>query len=58
MTKFLYNNAKNLSISHRFFELKCKYHLNDIFKDEVDLYLNSKLIDKLIQKLKKSITIS
>ena len=43
MTKFAYNNAKNINIGHIFFEFNCKYYLYIFYKENLNSYLKSKL---------------
>ena len=53
MAEFAYNNAKNASTGHTFFELNYGYHLWILYKEDIDPYLKSKLVDKLSIELKK-----
>lgn len=52
IAEFTYNNAKNLSINHKLFELNYGYHLHVFFKDKVDPYLRSCLANKLAKELR------
>ena len=38
MAKFAYNNAKNTSTSHTFFELNCGYYFCVFFEKNIDFY--------------------
>ena len=57
MAKFSYNNAKNENTGHTPFELNCGYHLRISYKEKVNLRSKSKLVDKLLAKLRKLIII-
>lgn len=51
MAKFLYNNAKNTSISHNLFKLNCGYYSQVLFKKEVNPYFRSCSAKKLAKEL-------
>ena len=51
MAKFAYNYAKNASIDHSFFKFNYKYYLCVFYKEDFDLYLKLKSIEKLFFKL-------
>ena len=57
MAEFTYNNAKNASIGHSSFKLNYGYYSKVLFKEDVNPYLRSHSIDKLVKKLKKLIKI-
>ena len=47
MAEFAYNNAKNASTGHTFFELNCKYHPHISYKEDLDPRSKSKTTEKL-----------
>ena len=51
MAEYTYNNAKNASISHIFFELNCKYYPRVFCKKNFDLCLKLKSVEELFSKL-------
>ena len=51
MAEFAYNNAKNESTGHTFFELNCGYHLRVSYKEDINPRSKSKLADELSAKL-------
>ena len=53
MTEFAYNNTKNISTSHTFFELNCGFHPRAFYKENVDPQSKLKVIDKLATKLRE-----
>ena len=57
MTKFVYNNAKNASTSHIFFELNWVYHLYVSFEENINLCSQSKTADELSIGLQEVITV-
>ena len=57
MAEFAYNNAKNASISHTFFELNYGYHLQMLYKQDVDPHSQSKSADKPSTELRELITV-
>ena len=57
MVEFAYNNAKNASISHTFFELNCGYHLWVSYKEDLDPCLNSKTAEELSFELQNLMAI-
>ena len=50
ITKFAYNNAKNASTGHTFFELNYGYHPRVSYKEDLDLHSKSKTAEKLFSK--------
>lgn len=46
MAKFEYNNAKNASIGHTFFELNYGYYLYIFLEEDIDFCFFSKIADK------------
>ena len=57
MTVFIYNNAKNVSISHMPFKFNCKYHSCVSYKENFDSYSKSKIVKELSSKLQNLIVI-
>ena len=57
MVKFAYNNAKNSSTAHTFFELNCGYYLQLFYKKDIDPRSKSKSADELLIKLQELITV-
>ena len=57
MAEFAYNNAKNSSTDHTFFELNCNYHLSVSFEEDTNCRSQSKLADKLSAELRDLITV-
>ena len=57
MAEFVYNNAKNASISHMPFELNCGYHTRILYKEEVDFRSKSKSADELSAELRELIIV-
>lgn len=55
MTEFVYNNAKNANINHMLLKLNCKYHFHVLYKKSINFYSKSKIINKLVWKLKNLI---
>ena len=53
MAKFAYNNAKNASNNHTPFELNRGHHSWISYKEEVDPYSKSKLVDELLEILRE-----
>ena len=53
MAEFTYNNAKNGSTGHTFFELNCGYHSRMSYKKNVDPYSESKSVDELSAELRE-----
>ena len=53
MAEFAYNNAKNASSSHTLFRLNYSYHLQMLYKDEVNPYSKFKSADNLSAELKE-----
>ena len=52
MAKFIYNNAKNASTNYMPFELNCRYHPRDFYKEDLDSRSQSKTAKKLSSKLR------
>lgn len=57
IAEFVYNNAKNASTCHMFFELNYGYYLRVFYKKGIDPCSKSSTIDKLAIKLKNVIFI-
>ena len=57
MAELAYNNAKNASTGHTFFELNCSYYPYVFFKENTNPCWQSKIDDKLSTKLQKFITV-
>ena len=57
MAEFIYNNAKNASISHISFKLNYDYYLKILFEENFNFYLKSCFADKLAKKLRKLIKV-
>ena len=55
MARFTYNNIKNTSIGHIFFELNCRFYPQVLFKEDIDSHSKSHLVNKLADKLKELI---
>ncbi len=53
MAKFVYNNAKNASISYTLFELNCGFHLQAFYEEDVNPYFQSKSANELVIELKE-----
>ena len=53
IAEFADNNAKNLSTGYTDFELNCGFHLWVFHKEDIDLCSQSKIADKLSNKLRK-----
>lgn len=51
MTKFAYNNIKNVSSNHTLFKSNYSYLSYVLYKKDVNLQLNLKSITKLAKKL-------
>ena len=49
MAKFAYNNAKNASTGHTLFELNYKFHLQVLFKENVNPDLRVCFANKLAE---------
>ena len=47
MAEFAYNNAKNTSTGHTFFELNCGYHLCVSYEENLDPRSKSKTVEEL-----------
>lgn len=57
ITEFVYNNAINVSISHKLFEFNYEYLSLIFFEKEINPHLKSKSANKIAKKLKKLIII-
>ncbi len=57
MAEFVYNNAKNTSISFIPFKLNCKYHFRGFFEDKTNSYSKSCFANKLVDELRELIEI-
>ena len=57
MAEFAYNNAKNASTGHTMFKFNCGYHLNVLFKEDVNSCFRSCFADKLAEKLRELIEV-
>lgn len=57
MAKFIYNDIKNTNTSYISFKLNYDYQIRILYKDNIDFRSKSNLLDKLISKLKKLMTI-
>ena len=57
MIEFAYNHIKNVSISHILFKLNCKYYSYIFYKNDFNLYLNSKTAKKQFFKLQNFMAI-
>ena len=57
MTEFVYNNAKNASISHISFELNCGYHPCVSYEEDLDSCSKSKTAKELSSKLRELMTV-
>ena len=53
MTESAFNNAKNTSTGHTPFKLNCGYHLQMLYKKEVDPRSKSKPVNKLSAELRE-----
>lgn len=57
MATFAYNDPKIVNIGYMSFKLNCSYYPRVFFEKDVNPWSKLKLVDKLIIKLKKLITI-
>ena len=57
MAEFAYNNIKNVNIGYTLLKLNYSYHLQMLYKKNVDPCFKFKLADKLLAKLKELIII-
>ena len=57
MAKFAYNNAKNTSTGHMFFELNCGYHPCISYKKNLDPCSKLRIAEEFFSELQKLITI-
>lgn len=53
IVEFTYNNIKDASTTHMFFQLNCDYYLCVSYKEDIDLYFKIKLAKELSTKLQK-----
>ena len=51
MAKFAYNNTKNISIGHMFFEFNYWYYSHISYKENLDPYSKLKIAEKPFFKL-------
>ena len=58
MAEFTYNNSKNTSNGHTFFEINCGYYPYISFEEDTNPCSQSKIADKLSTKLEDLITVS
>lgn len=52
MTEIMYNNVKNASTNHMFFELNCGYYPCVLYKKDVNFCFKLKVANKLAGKLR------
>lgn len=57
MVQFTYNNVKNTSISHIFFELNCDYYPRASYEKDVNPYSQSKFANTIATELQKQIVV-
>ncbi len=57
MAKFSYNNTQNTSTNHTLFELNYGFHLQVLFKENIDSHLRSHSTNKLVKELQELIKI-
>ncbi len=57
MAEFAYNNAKNASISHTFFELNCGYYTRVSFEKGVESRSRSRFANELAEELRELIEV-
>lgn len=57
IVEFAYNNANNESNGYTLFEFNFGYHFYILYKEDINLYLKSKIVDKLAGKLKDPMTL-
>lgn len=57
IAKFVYNNTKNTSISHTFFELNYGYHSHMSYEKDINFCFKLKSADRLLTELQKLIPI-
>ena len=53
IVQFAYNNTKNASTDHTPFKLKCSFHFQTSYKEDVNPRSQSKSANKLITELKE-----
>lgn len=53
MAEFVYNNTKNMTISHLLFKLNNIYNSQISFKDKSDLFLKFQLFNKYVKKIRE-----
>ena len=51
MAEFAYNNNKNISISHMYFQLKYGYHFQVLYEEDIDPRSKFKSANKLLVEL-------
>lgn len=57
MTKFAYNNIKNINTGHILFEFNYRFYSQVLFKKNIDSYSRSYFTNKLANKLRNLIEI-
>ena len=57
MAEFAYNNAKNASTGHIPFKLKCNFHPQVSFKNDIDFRSRSRSANKLANELRELMNI-
>ena len=57
MAEFAYNNAKNVSFGHTFFELNCGYYPCVSYKEDLDPRSKLKTAEELSSKLQNLMAI-
>ena len=57
MAEFAYNNAKNTSNGHIFFELYCGYHLCVSYEEDFDLRWKSRTMEELSSEPRDLMTV-
>ena len=57
MAEFAYNNAKNASTSYTPFKLNCGYHLQVLYKEDLDPCSQSRTAEELSSELQKLMTV-
>ena len=57
MTKFVYNNTKNVDTGHMPFKLNYYYYLQMSYRKKVNPHSKSKLVDKLSAELRELIIV-
>ena len=52
IAKFVYNVLKNTNIKYIFFKLNFRYNLYIFYKNNINFFSKSKLVNKLVTNLK------